>query len=76
MYAFKCGDDSRNKMKDFVNLNRKILKLKNKCLDGGENQKEPDNSTIRSLNHEMFLQRVLRSTLPPFNDKRCYESNI
>ena len=39
-------------------------------------QQECDNYIIRSLNYEMYLQRVKKSTLSPFDDKRCYESNI
>ena len=30
--------------------------------------------SIRSINHEMYLQRVLKSTLSSFDDKRCYET--
>ena len=30
---------------------------------------------IRSLNHEMYLQLVQKSTLSQNDDKRCYESN-
>ena len=43
-----------------------------KCLDGKDYQKECDNSKLRSLNHEMYLQKVLKSTLSPFDDERCY----
>ena len=42
------------------------------CLFGGEYQKECDNYIIRSLNHEMYLQKVRKSTLSIFDDKRCY----
>ena len=33
-------------------------------------QQECDNYIIRSINHEMYLQRVQKSTLSPFDDKR------
>ena len=46
------------------------------CLFGGEYQKECDNYIIRSLNHEMILQKVKKSTLSIFDDKRCYINNI
>ena len=39
-------------------------------------QKEFDIFLIRSINDEIYLQRVLNSTLYPFDDKRCYGSNI
>ena len=47
-----------------------------KCSDGCKYQKECDKYSIRSLNHEMYLQRVLKSTPSSFEGKRCYESNI
>ena len=47
-----------------------------KCLDGNDYQKECDNITIRLNNHEMYTQRVQKSTLSSFDDKRCYESHI
>ena len=62
----------------FVNLNRKKIKFdeyKN-CLDGEEHQKESDNYLIRSPNQEMYLQKLNKTSLFPFDDKRCYESNI
>ena len=40
-----------------------------KCLEGKEYQKEWDSYIIRSFNHEMHLQRLLKSTLSPFDDK-------
>ena len=42
------------------------------CLFGGECQKECDSYIIRSLNHQMYLQKVRKSTLSIFDDKRCY----
>ena len=47
-----------------------------KCLDGKEHQQECDNYIIRSINHEMVLQKVKKSTLCIFDDKRCYINNI
>ena len=42
-----------------------------RCLDGKEYQKECDIYSIQSINHEIYLQRVKKSTLPLFDDKRC-----
>ena len=78
MYSFKCGDDSKNKLKGISKSQSKHIKFdeyKN-CLFGGEYQKECDNYIIRSLNHEMILQKVKKSTLSIFDDKRCYINNI
>ena len=43
-----------------------------KCLDGMENRRECNIYTLRSINHEMYLQEVKKSTLSIFDDKRCY----
>ena len=78
MYAFKCGDNSKNKLKGISKAQSKNIKFEEykKCLDGEEYQKECDNYIIRSINHEMILQKVKKSTLSIFDDKRCYINNI
>ena len=78
MYAFKCGDDSKNKLKGVSKSQSKNIKIEEykKCLDGEEYQQECDNYIIRSSNHEMVLQKVKKSTLSIFDDKRCYINNI
>ena len=49
MYAFKCGDDSKNKLKSISKSQSKNIKLQDykKCLDGEEYQHECDNYIIR-----------------------------
>ena len=47
-----------------------------KRLDGEKYEQECDNYIVQSLNHEMYLQKISRNSLPIFDDKRCYESNI
>ena len=58
MYAFKCGDDSKNKLKGISKSQSKNIKFEEykKCLDGEDYQQECDNYIIRSINHEMVLQ--------------------
>ena len=77
-YAFKCGDDSKNKLKGISKSHSKNIKFdENKeCLDGEEYQYECDNYILRSINHEMILRKVKKSTLSIFDDKRCYINNI
>ena len=75
-YSFNCKDNIENKNK-IKGISKSQSKHKNfedfyNCLFGGENQKECDNYIIRSLNHEMNLQKVRKSTLSLFDDKRCY----
>ena len=78
MYVFKCGNDSKNKLKCISKSQSRNIKFEEyyNCLDGKEYQKECDNYIIRSFNHEMYLQRVKKSTLSIFDDKRCYINNI
>ena len=78
MYAFKCGDDSKNKLKGISKSQSKIIKFEKykKCLDGEEYQRECNNYIIKSINLEMVLQEVKKSTLSIFDDKRCYKNNI
>ena len=73
-YAFRCGDDSKNKLKGISRPYSKNIKFDEykKCLDGEEYQQECDNYIIRSLNREMYLQLLQKSTLSLLNDKRCY----
>ena len=78
MYAFKCGDDSKNKLKGISKSQSKNIKFEEyyNCLDGKEYQRECDNYILRSINHEMYLQQLKKSTLSIFDDKRCYINNI
>ena len=77
-YAFKCGDDSKNKLKGISKSQSKNIKFEEfkKCLDGEDYQHECDNYLIRSITQEMVLQKVKKLTLSIFDDKRCYINNI
>ena len=77
-YSFKCGNKNTNKLKGISKSYSKNIKFgeHKKCLDGKEYRRECDNYIIRSLNHEMYLQLVQKSTLSLFDDKRCYINNI
>ena len=77
-YSFTCGSDINCKFEGLPKCQSKHIKFEEnrKCLDSEENQKECDNSLIRSINHEMYLQEFKKSTLSAFDDKRRYESNI
>ena len=60
-YSFKCKDniESKNKIKGISKSQSKHNKFEEyyNCLFGGEYQKKCDNFDIRSLNHEIFLQK-------------------
>ena len=78
MYAFECGNDRKNKYKGISKSQSKHIKFEEnkKCSDGEEYQREYNTYIIRSINHEMYLQEVKKSTLPIFDGKRCYLNNI
>ena len=63
MYAFKCGNDSKNKLKGISKSQSKNIKFEEyeKCLDGKEYQRECNNYIIKSINHEMVLQEVKKN---------------
>ena len=74
MYAFKCGKDSKYKMKGvskFYSKNNKTEDYYN-CLFGEEYEKECVIFIIRSLNLEMYLQQIKKSSLSKFDDKIYY----
>ena len=71
MYAFKCGEDSKNKLKRIFESQSKNIKFEEykKCLDGMEYQEECEIYMLKSVNQELYLQRVKQSTLSNFDDK-------
>ena len=79
-YSFKCNnnDENKNKIKGISKSQSKHIKFEEyyNCLFGGDYQRECNNYIIRSINHEMILQEVKKSTLSLFDDKRCYINNI
>ena len=72
MCAFKCGDDSKNRLKGISksHFEKNIFEENYSCLFGGDYRQECDKYIIRSINQEMNLQRVKKSTLSQFDDKR------
>ena len=79
-HSFKCKDkdENKNKIKVIPKSQSKHIKFEEyyNCLFGGEYQRECNKYIIRSINHEMVLQEVKKSTLSIFDDKRCYINNI
>ena len=75
-YWFKCknNDENKNKIKGISKSQSKHIKFEEyyNCLFGEKYQKECNNYILRSINHEMYLQEVKKSTLSIFDDKRCY----
>ena len=72
MYSFKCGDDNKTELKGISKSQSKQIKFEEfkKSLYGEEYQRDCDKYLLRSLNHEMYLQEVRKSTLSIFDGKR------
>ena len=64
MYAFKCGDVRKNKLKGISKSQSRHNNFEDckKCLDGEEYQSECENYILRSVSHEIHLQLVKKST--------------
>ena len=64
-YAFKCGDNSKNKLKGISKSQSRNIKFDEyyNCLFGREYQQECDNYILRSIIHEMVLQKVKKINL-------------
>ena len=74
MYSLKCGENSKSNLKRNKKSQSKHIKFGEyeNCLFGGKNKKECNNYIIPPNNHEMFFQKVKKSTLSLFDDKRRY----
>ena len=77
-YAFRCHNDSKIKLKGISKSQSKNIKFEEhyNCLFGKEYQRECDIYILRSINHNMVLQKVKETTLSIFDDKRCFINNI
>ena len=78
MFAFNCANDSRNKLKSVSKSQSKNIKFEEhkKCLDEENFQSECNNYVPGSINHEVHLQEIKKSTISIFDDKRCHINNI
>ena len=56
------------------NLKQSIINFDDyyNCLFAGNYRKECENFIIKSMNHDMFLQKVTKNSLSAFEEKRCY----
>ena len=78
MYAFKCGDDSKNRLKGISKAQSKNIKFEEYKigLDGEELENECISYILRSINRDMFMQGIKKTTLSFFDDKRNYLDTI
>ena len=76
--SFKDGYDRKKTLKCVSKSQAKHKKFENfkKSLDGEKYQEDCKNYFLRSINVEMYLQGVKKTTLSFFDDKRLYESKI
>ena len=78
MYAFKCGDDTKNRLKGISktqskNINFEEYKI---CLDGEGLENECGNYILKSINHDMYMQGIKKTALSIFNDKKNFLDNV
>ena len=73
-YSFKCGEQTENKLKGITKPQTKCIKFEEykNCLSGGEFNDKCNNYLLRSIKHNMFLQKVEKKSLNAFDEKRCY----
>ena len=74
-YSFKCNNKNTNILRCFSKYQSKNIKFEEYyfCLFGQEYQKQCDNYIFCARNCEMYLQRVQKSILFPFDEKRCFK---
>ena len=60
MYAFKCGDDSKNRLKGISKGQSKKIKFEECkiCLEGEELEIECIKNFLKSSNHDMYMQGI------------------
>ena len=73
-YYFNYGDDSENRLKGVSKSQTKnIIFVESKnCLDGQEVENECEYYFFKSIIRYMYLQKIRKSTLSLFDDKRNY----
>ena len=77
-FSYICNYENINKLKDISKSQVKNIKFEEdyNCLFGNEYQKECENYLSRSVNHEMYMQKIIKNCLSAFDEKRCYLNNI
>ena len=80
MYAFKCKDETedKNKLKGISKSQSKKFKFQEyyNCLFGKKFIRSCENYSLRQINHDMKMQKVNKTALSIFDDKRNYLNNI
>ena len=73
IFAFKCKDEieDKNKLKSISKSQSKNIKVVEYkiCLDGEELENECINYILKSINHDMYMQGIKKTTLSIFDDK-------
>ena len=77
-YSFKCGSDKKKKLKGISKSQSKINNFGEfqKCLFGGEYQRECDKKNINSINLDKDHQKVRENRLAAFDEKPCSLNEI
>ena len=73
----KCID-YKNKLKSVANSQVKIINFDELCnrFIGDDYQKGSDKYVFRSINHDMYLQKVTKNFISDFDEKRYFLNEI
>ena len=76
--SYKCKNENINKLKGICRTQVENINFEEcfSCLFGKEYQKKCDNYVIRSINHDMYMQKVTKNSLSAFDEKRKYINKI
>ena len=77
-FLFECNNKNTNILKVISKSRSKINKFEEyyNCLFGGDFEKECGFYVICSINHDMYIQKVCKSTLWAFDEKRNFLNEI
>ena len=78
MYAFKCGDDTKTRLKGISKAQSKIIKFEEykSCLDGEQLENECVNYFLESISLDMYMQGIKKTALSIFDYKWIYLDNV
>ena len=77
-YDFRCGDDSKKKLKSISKSQSTNIKFEQHkiCLVGEENENVCDICILESISQDIYLQKERKTTISIFDDKKNYLYNI
>ena len=77
-FSFRCGRSHMNELKSLSKSHSKTINNEDyyNCTFVGDYQKVCDKQSIKSFYHEMYLQKVRKTTPSAFYEKRRFKNEI